>query len=355
MELLGAVSQLGLMLFMFLVGLELNLNEIRGHGRATLLVSHVSIAAPFALGTALALYLYPRVSAPQVGFTTFALFMGAAMSITAFPVLARILSDRQLLRTPLGSMAIACAAINDVSGWCLLAYIVALARSGDSAAALWIPLGGLAAFLLVMIVGVRRVLARVERVYARDGLLSEDLLAGILLLVVAAALTTEALGLHVLFGAFIAGAVMPKDPRLIAYLTEKLEAVAVLFLLPVFFAFSGLRTRIGLDKTTWAWCALIVAAAVLGKLGGTFAAARLGGLDLHAALGLGILMNTRGLMELVVLNVGLDLGVISPALFSMMVLMALVTTFMTTPLLVWLRIPERARIHPAALHRMDLR
>jgi len=340
--LLNAVSQLGLVLFMFLVGLELNAKELYEHGRATILMSHVSIVVPFVLAAVLSLYLYPRLSDDSVSFMGFALFMGAAMAITAFPVLARILTDRQLLRTRMGTIAIACAAVDDVSGWCILAYIVVLIRASQSARPLWMTLTGLAVFLSVMIWGLRRILTRFERHYGRNGALSDDALAMILLFVLVSSFSTEGLGLHLLFGAFMAGAVMPKDARFVAYLTEKFESVTVLLLLPLFFAFTGLRTRVGLVKggEMWFYCILIIGVAVLGKLGGTSIAARAGGLSWREATALGILMNTRGLMELVILNIGLDLKVISPALFSMMVMMALITTFMTTPLLQWIRLPR---------------
>lgn len=340
--LLTAFSQLGLVLFMFLVGLELNVKELYEQGRATVLMSHASIVAPFVLATVLSLYLYPRLSDDSVSFTGFALFMGAAMSITAFPVLARILTDRQLLRTRLGSLAIACAAVDDVSGWCILAYIVALIRAYQSSNSLLLTVAGLAIFMVVMIAILRRILTRFERLYTSTGALSDDALALILLFLLVSAFATQSLGVHLLFGAFMAGAVMPKDARFVAYLTEKFESVTVLLLLPLFFASTGLRTRIGLLKSgeMWFYCTLIIAVAVIGKLGGTSIAARAGGLSWRDATALGILMNTRGLMELVILDIGLDLKVISPALFSMMVIMALVTTFMTTPLLQWMRLPR---------------
>jgi Kef-type K+ transport system membrane component KefB len=347
--LLNAVSQLGLVLFMFLVGLELNAKELYEHGHATILMSHVSIVLPFVLASVLSLYLYPRLSDDSVSFMGFALFMGAAMAITAFPVLARILTDRQLLRTRMGTIAIACAAVDDVSGWCILAYIVVLIRASQSAQPLWMTLAGLAIFLIAMIWGFRRILTRFEQRYARNGSLSDDALAMILLFLLASSFSTEALGLHLLFGAFMAGAVMPKDARFVAYLTEKFESVTVLLLLPLFFAVTGLRTRVGLVKggEMWFYCLLIIAVAVLGKLGGTSIAARVGGLSWREASALGILMNTRGLMELVILNIGLDLKVISPALFSMMVMMALFTTFMTTPLLQWIRLPRDEGLYPS--------
>jgi len=341
---LNAVSQLGLVLYMFLVGLELNATELYRHGKAAVLISHVSIVAPFVLASILALYLYPRLSDDSVSFTSFALFMGAATAITAFPVLARILTERQLLRTSMGTVAIACAAIDDVTGWCILAYIMVLIRASRASGSIWMTLAGIVLFVAVMIWGLGRLFARVERYYVQHGALPDHLMTIVIAFPLVAGLCTEALGLHVLFGAFVAGAVMPKDRRFVAYLSEKFEAVAVLLLLPVYFAFTGLRTRIGLVHRAemWFYCLLIIGVAILGKLGGTSIAARMGGMSWRDATALGVLMNTRGLVELVVLNIGLDIQVISPALFSMMVLMALVTTFMTAPVLEWIY-PARLR------------
>ena len=342
--LLSAISQLGLVIYMFLVGLELNAAELRRHGEAAVLISHVSIVVPFVLASMASLYLYPRLSENGVSFMSFALFMGAAVAITAFPVLARILTDQQLLSTSMGTLAITCAAVDDVTGWSILAYIMVLIRASQAARPVWMTLGGLAIFLAIMISVFRRLFAKVERYYGRHGFLPDHLLALVIVFALTAALSTEALGLHLLFGAFVAGAVMPKDRRFVAYLLEKFETVAVLLLLPVFFAFTGLRTRIGMvnGRQMWLYCGLIVAVAIVGKVGGSGFAAKLGGMNWRDATALGILMNTRGLMELVVLNMGLDIKVISPALFSMMVIMALVTTLMTAPLLQWFY-PARMR------------
>ena len=332
---LSALSQVGVVIFMFLVGLGINPGELKNQGHAAVLTSHVSITAPFVLASFLALYLYPRLSDDSVAFTNFALFMGAAMSITAFPVLARILTERNALGSRLGTVAIACAAVDDVTGWCILAYIVALIRAAKSATPLWMTLGGIILFALIMIYGVRRLLRRFEDVYNRHGSLSENLMAFMLLLVLASALCTEALGIHLLFGAFLMGAIMPKGHHFVRYVLDRFETITVAMLLPLFFAFTGLRTNIGLLKgpEMWMYCGLIILVATAGKFGGSMLAAWLAGMELREAAGLGTLMNTRGLMELVILNIGLDIKVISPALFSMMVVMALVTTFMTTPLL----------------------
>lgn len=334
---LDTLSQIGLIFFMFLVGLEFNPTLLRGRGQAAVVTSHVSIVLPFCLGSALALYLYPRLSDSSVSFTGFALFMGAAMSVTAFPVLARILTERNLLHTRLGAITIACAAIDDVTAWTILAVVVAIVRASGTATPLWLTLMGTGAYLVFMILPVRRVLEWLEAFYRTRGRLTQDVVAGILLVLLASAWITEWLGIHALFGAFALGAVMPKEPGFVHDLTERLEDVTVVFFLPLFFAITGLRTSIGLVSGVemWLYTGLILLVAVLGKFGGSTLAARATALSWREAGALGILMNTRGLMELVILTIGLELGVISPALFAMMVLMALVTTFMTTPLLEW--------------------
>ena len=332
---LNALSQVGVVIFMFLVGLGINPNELKEQGHAAVLTSHVSITAPFVLASFLSIYLYPKLSDDSVAFTSFALFMGAAMSITAFPVLARILTERDMLQSRLGTVAIACAAVDDVTGWCILAYIVLLIRSAHTATPIWLTVGGFIAFALIMIYVVRRLLRRFETIYRERGAVSENVMAGMLLLVLSAALCTEWLGLHLLFGAFLMGAIMPKEPKFVRYVLDRFETITVTLLLPLFFAFTGLRTNIGLVKgqEMWIYCALIILVATTGKLGGSMLASWIAGMPLREAAGLGTLMNTRGLMELVILNIGLDIKVISPALFSMMVIMALFTTFMTSPVL----------------------
>jgi Kef-type K+ transport system membrane component KefB len=334
---LNALAQIGVVVFMFLVGLGINPKELKNHGHAAVLTSHVSITAPFVLAAFLAVYLYPRLSDDSVSFTSFALFMGSAMSVTAFPVLARILIERGLLQSRLGTVAIASAAVDDVTGWCILAYIVVLTRSAHSGTSIWMTIGGVVLFALVMIYGVSRLLVGMEVSYRKWGGLSENRLAFMLLLVFAAGLCTEWLGLHLLFGAFMMGAIMPKEQKFVQYVLDRFETVTVTLLLPLFFAFTGLRTNIGLLKggEMWMYCGLIVLVATVGKLGGSTLASWLTGMPLREAAGLGTLMNTRGLMELVILDIGLDIKVISPALFSMMVAMALITTFMATPLLEW--------------------
>lgn len=357
---LSSISQVGLLVFMFLVGLELNPRLLRGRGYTALVTSHASITIPFFLGSLLALRLYPRLSDASVTFTGFALFMGAAMSVTAFPVLARILTERDLLRTRVGAVALACAAVDDVTAWCILAGVVALIRAGHAAMPWWGTVLGSAAFVAAMIWVARPLLARLERRFERDGQVTQDVLAVVLLVTLGSAWATEALGIHALFGAFLAGAAMPKGDGFVHALAGKLEDVTVVLLLPLFFAFTGLRTRIGLvdGPEMWGWCGLIVLVAVAGKLGGGAVAARMTGMSWREGGAIGTLMNTRGLMELVILNLGLDIGVISPAVFAMMVLMALATTFMTTPLLELVYPPRLIRSagadDPAPAERVEL-
>jgi Kef-type K+ transport system membrane component KefB len=351
---LYTLSQLGLLVFMFLVGLEFDPALVRRQGHAALLTSHVSISAPYLLGVLLALYLYPRLSPPGVAFQGFALFMGAAMSVTAFPVLARILRELKMQATALGTLAIACAAVDDVTAWCLLAYIVALVRASDGARPLWVLAGGLTVYLLVMATAVRRLLGFARRRFERVGHVGDDTLGLLLLALLASAVATEWLGIHLLFGAFFLGVVVPKDERFAAAVTARLEALTTVVLVPLFFAFTGLRTSIGLigGEGMWLPLALVLLVAVAGKLGGSAIAARLSGVGWRDAFTLGTLLNTRGLMQLVILNVGLDLGILSPALFSMMVVMAVVTTFMTTPLMRWLGRPAPAdRLVPELVQR----
>jgi K+:H+ antiporter len=339
---LNSLSLVGLLIFMFLVGLELDLRQLRELGRAAVMTSQVSIIVPFILGSLFAVYLYPRLSDPSVSFAGFALFMGAAMSVTAFPVLARILTERNMLRTRVGSVAITCAAVDDVTAWCILAGIVVIVRASSLEIPVWLTVSGLLAFVVVMGLVVRPALRRLEMVYEKRGELTQDLIAIILLVVLASGLITESLGVHALFGAFLAGVVMPRHSELSRELSEKFEALIVVMLLPIYFSLTGLRSSIFLisGAKMWLYCAVIIVLAVVGKLGGSMLSARMNGMSWRESAAVGILMNTRGLVELVILNIGLDLGILSPALFSIMVLMALVTTLMTSPLLRWIY-PER--------------
>jgi len=331
---LQTLSQVGLLLFMFLVGLEFDPAYLRNQGHAALLASHASITAPFLLGSVLALFLYPQLSNANVAFREFALFVGVAMSVTAFPVLARILVERNLFKTKFGAMVIACAAVDDITAWCVLAYIVALVRSSEDSMPLYVTIGLLTLFIVLMVTICRRLLRKFAEHFERHGRLTDESMALILMLLLGCATLTEYLGVHLLFGAFLFGAVLPKNPLFVHSVVERIQSLTLVLLLPVFFAFTGLRTSIGLVQGAemWMLCGLIILVAVAGKLGGSAIAARFAGVGWRDSIALGIFMNTRGLMELVVLNIGLDLGVLSPAVFSMMVLMALMTTFMTVPL-----------------------
>ncbi|MBW4630858.1 MAG: cation:proton antiporter [Iphinoe sp. HA4291-MV1] len=331
---LNVLSQVGLIFFMFLIGLELNPKYLSGNLEIAVLTSHVSILVPFSLGTLLAVLLYPLVSNASVSFTAFALFLGAAMSITAFPVLARIITENNLQGTRLGTLALTCAAVDDVTAWCLLAVAIAVAHTGSIVKAIPTILYSLIYIGLMLTVG-RTLLQHLATHYRRTGRLSQFVLALIYVGVVASALITELIGIHLIFGAFLLGAAMPKDVGLVRELAIKTEDFVLIFLLPVFFAYSGLRTQIGLlnSPELWGLCLAVLAVAIIGKYVGTYVAARVSGISNREASALGWLMNTRGLTELIVLNIGLSLGVISPLLFTMLVIMALVTTFMTSPLL----------------------
>ena len=331
---LRLLSQIGVILFMFVVGADLDLTHLRQRAQAAVVISNASIILPFLLGTVLSLAFYRDLAPAGTSFASFALFIGIAMSITAFPVLARILEERGLSKTVLGATAITCAAVDDVSAWCLLAVVVAIAKAGAPSGALVTVLLTIV-FIAVMLLVARPIARRAigARIDGEAG--TKAMLAGVLCFVFLSALTTEAIGIHALFGAFLAGVAMPRQPLVRDHVVKRLEAFSSVFLLPLFFAFTGLRTEVGLlnDARSWLIFLAVVAVAVVGKLGGSMLAARITGFGWSDAFALGALMNTRGLVELIVLNVGYDLGILSPRIFAMMVLMALITTFATGPLL----------------------
>lgn len=341
---LNAVSQLGVLLFMFLVGLELKPDMLRGRRRALVITSHAGIAIPLFLGTLLALVLYPRLASDAVPFEAFALFIGCALSVTAFPVLARLLAERGLTNTPFGTLAIGCAAIADVTAWCVLAVVLAIADATRSGPRLWLSLAVALVFVTFMMTLGRRLVATVvARTVDADSHITSETLAVVVVVALITAWVTERLGIHALLGAFVAGLVMPKSDTLLDGIVSRLEELLMVVLLPLFFAVTGIRTSLASipEGQGWLLCGCIVLVATVGKAGGTIAGARASGLPWRDAGALGALMNTRGLMELVILNVGLEIGIISRALFSMMVLMAIVTTALTAPALSWLR--ERKR------------
>jgi Kef-type K+ transport system membrane component KefB len=345
---LKLLSQIGVCLFMFVVGLELEVSHLRQKAQTAVLVSHVGILFPYFLGVAAALFLYSHYAGAGAAFTPFALFMGIALSITAFPVLAHILKERGMTRTFLGSTALTCAAVNDATAWAILAFVVAIARA-TGLMTTTLCLGLVVVFVVLMWFVVRPQLPRWLGVgNLEGGGPRRGAIAAVLLLILSAALATELIGIHALFGAFLAGVIMPEKHEFREYLIVRLENFSSLFLLPLFFVFSGLRTHVGLlnDTTSWLVCLAIIGVATLGKLGGTMLTARLTGMNWNDSFALGALMNTRGLVELVALNIGYDLGILPPRIFAMMVLMALVTTFMTGPLLNLAEHVKRRSISP---------
>jgi Kef-type K+ transport system membrane component KefB len=345
---LDVISQIGVILYMFLVGLELDPELLRNRGHATVAISHASILAPLLMGAALALFLFPTLSPGDVTFTSFSLFIGVSMSITAFPVLARILTDRGIHKTRMGAIALTCAAVDDVTAWCLLAFVVSVVEA-HTAGALSIVVMAVA-FIVAMAVVVRPAMVRLTFLYGNRGL-TQGLMAAIFVALLVSALTTDVIGIHAIFGAFALGAIIPHDSSLARELTDRLEDLVIVLLLPAFFAFTGLRTQIGLVNgfDQWLVCGLIIFVASFGKFSGATIAARLTGLGWRDSSALGILMNTRGLMELIVLNIGYDLGVVPPTLFAMLVIMALVTTFATTPILHFIA-PKEEFLEEATVH-----
>jgi len=338
METLKLLSQIGVVLFMFVVGVELDVQHLRKKAHTAVMVSNASIIVPFFLGVSLSLLLYRSLAPAGKSFTAFALFMGIAMSITAFPVLARILEDRGMSKTYLGSIALTCAAVDDVTAWCMLALVIAVAQS-SSVAASFLTIALALAFIAIMLLLVKPQFARLLATRANSGEYSRGVVAGILAFVFASALITEAIGIHALFGAFLAGVVMPSTGGLRVLLKERIGTFSAVALLPLFFAFTGLRMQVNLlnDWHSWVMCAVIVMVAISGKLGASMLMARWTGMNWRDSFSLGVLMNTRGLVELIVLNVGYDLGILSARAFAMLVLMALITTFMTGPMLALVR------------------
>jgi Kef-type K+ transport system membrane component KefB len=328
---LGVVAQLGVVLYMFLVGLELDTKLLRSSAHTTVAISHASIALPFLLGTVLSLWLYPELAGPAASFGVFAMFMGLSLSVTAFPVLSRILTDTGLQTGRLGAIAISCAAADDVTAWCLLAALEGMAQANSHRAIITVTLcvGYVCLMFFVLRPLIRRACLRQDAL----GQVSPGAVATALVGVLSSALVTELIGIHALFGAFLLGMLVPHDSLLARELVRRIKDLVMVLLLPVFFAFVGTRTQLGLIDGVGGWltCLLIVVLACVGKVGGSAAAARFSGLNWRDAAGLGVLMNTRGLMELVVLNIGLEMRLISAKLFAMMVLMALVTTMMTSP------------------------
>lgn len=326
------LSQIGLILFMFVIGMELDLKVLKNKANDAVVISHASIIIPFALGIGLSYFIYNKFAPPGVEFLSFSLFMGIAMSITAFPVLARIVQERGIHKTRLGAIVITCAAADDITAWCLLAAVIAIVKAGTFASSLYVILLA-SVYVLMMLFLVKPFLKKVGDLYATRENLSKPVVAIFLLTLIISSYLSEIIGIHALFGAFLTGAIMPDISRIRTIIIEKVEDVSLILLLPLFFVFTGLRTQIGLinDPYLLKITGFIILVAVAGKFFGSALAAKFVGQNWRDSLTIGALMNTRGLMELVVLNIGYDLGVLSAEVFTMMVIMALVTTFMTGP------------------------
>ena len=328
------LSQIGLAFFMFIIGMELDIEKLRKKAHNAVVISHASIVFPYFLGVTAAYFLFEKFAPTNVGFTAFALFMGIAISITAFPVLARILHERGLTKSSLGAIVISCAAFDDVSAWCILAVVIAIAKAGGIGSAIF-TIALTIVFVMIMLILVRPLLKKICNQFEQSDDLNKNLVVIVFFVMLLSACITEVIGIHALFGAFLAGVIMPQKTSIRNLLMEKIEDVSILMLLPLFFAFTGLRTQIGLlnQGHLWVTCGFIILVAVVGKFGGSAIAAKLTGQTWKDSFSIGALMNTRGLMELIVLNIGYDLGILSPALFAIMVIMALSTTFMTGPML----------------------
>ena len=328
------LSQIGLILFMFVIGMELDLKVLQNRAKDAIVISHASIVIPFALGIGLAYFVYFKFAPEGVAFMPFALFMGIALSITAFPVLARIVQERGIHKTKLGAIVITCAAADDITAWCILAAVIAIVKAGTFVSSLYI-IGMAVAYVLVMLFVVKPFLKKIGELYATKDSLNKPVVAIFFLTLIISSYTTEIIGIHALFGAFMTGVIMPDITKFRNLFIEKVEDVSVILLLPLFFVFTGLRTEIGLinDPYLWKVTGFIILVAVVGKFLGSALAAKFVGQSWRDSLTIGALMNTRGLMELIVLNIGLDLKVLTPEVFTMMVIMALVTTFMTGPTL----------------------
>jgi Kef-type K+ transport system membrane component KefB len=328
------LSQIGLILFMFVIGMELDLKVLKNKANEAVVISHASIIFPFALGIGLAYFVYESFAPEGVKFLSFALFMGIAMSITAFPVLARIVQERGLQKTRLGAIAITCAAADDITAWSLLAVVIAIVKAGTFVSSLYI-IGLAVVYVLAMLFIVKPFLKRIGDLYTSKDTLVKPVVAIFFLTLIISSYATEVIGIHALFGAFMTGAIMPDVPKFRTIFIEKVEDVSLILLLPLFFVFTGLKTEIGLinDPYLWKVTGFIVLVAVVGKFFGSALAAKFVGQSWKDSFTIGALMNTRGLMELIVLNIGLELKVLTPEVFTMMVIMALVTTFMTGPAL----------------------
>ncbi len=328
------LSQIGLILFMYIVGMELDLSVLRKKAHDAVVISHASIIIPFALGVGLSYFIYKEFAPDGIQFSSFALFIAIAMSITAFPVLARIVQERNLHKTKIGTVVITCAAADDITAWCILAAVIAVVKAGSFSGSIFVIIMAIV-YVFLMIRFVKPFLTRIAESQKGKGFINKALVAVFFLILIISSYATEVIGIHALFGAFMAGAIMPENVKFRNLFIEKIEDIALVLLLPLFFVFTGLRTQIGLlnDPYLWKIGGLIILTAVVGKFVGSALTAKFLKLSWKDSLTIGALMNTRGLTELIVLNIGYDLGVLGPELFAMLVIMALFTTFMTGPCL----------------------
>ena len=344
MRVLFPVSQLGLSAYMFVVGLEFHVGIIRTHLRSAIAVSIVGMVTPFVLGAAVGWYFFQHSTLlpPRTSLFEAMLFLGASMCITAFPMLARIIQFKRLTGTTMGTVSLGAGAINDAAAWCLLAIVLASIDDDFGHAALTIG-GGLGYVALATGI-IRPLLLRWSRAIEERGDLSEGEFVGCVILLSLGAAFTEAIGLHAVFGAFVMGAVIPRGVMTRA-LIERVHPLTAALLLPLFFTYSGLNTQIGLLNSAYLWgvAGLILVVAIAGKGIACWLAARATGVAHREALGIGTLMNVRGLMELIIINIGLQRGIITPVLFTALALMAVVTTLMASPVFEWLAGSERRR------------
>lgn len=333
------LSQFGLILFMFAIGMELDMDEVRKKLKETIVISHTSTIMPFFFGMLTAFFVYQNYAYKETPFISFSLFIGIAMSITAFPVLARIIQEKGMTKSHLGTIALASAANGDITAWCLLAVVIAIAQAGSMLSAVY-NIGFSILYLLFMFMVARPFLKMIGHVYHNKELIDKSMVAFMFMVLIVSSYFTEILGLHALFGAFIAGVVMPANIKFRKIMTEKVEDVSLSLFLPLFFVSTGLRTQIGLINTPELWwmCGIFILVAIIGKFGGALISSRFVGESWKDSLYMGALMNTRGLMELVVLTIGYDMKILPPAIFVILVLMTLVTTFMTTPLISFIRL-----------------
>lgn len=327
------LSQIGLIIFMFVIGMELDLHAIKNKSKDAIVISHASIIVPFTLGIGLAYFIYQSLAPAGIPFFSFGLFMGISMSITAFPVLARICQERGINKTRLGALVITCAAADDITAWCLLTVVIAVVKAGSVMSFVYTAIMAIV-YVVIMLKGVKPLLKLIYSRNIRPGYVGMPVAMFFLTLIISS-YATESIGIHALFGAFMAGIVMPDNITFRGVFVERIKDVALFLLLPLFFVFTGLRTQIGLlnDAYLWGICAITILVAVTGKFVGSASAAKFVGQSWKDSLSIGALMNTRGLVELIVLNIGYDLGVLNKEVFAILVIMALVTTFMTVPIL----------------------